>query len=136
MNWTLGLIFSISGQNVVLITKENFEPHKGLLNGIGGEIKEGETIQGCMERECKEETGMVIPADNWQHFLTLEVNGHNVECLRVFTENVWDHKTVTNEAVKLYKVAGLRSWSMVPNLNWIMQMALDKNVTNAKVTSK
>ncbi len=37
-------------------------PNKGLWNGVGGKIHEGETPEECIIREVEEETGLLIEA--------------------------------------------------------------------------
>lgn len=49
--------------NVVLIEKQCPEWQKGLLNGVGGHIEEGEMPLGAMCREFQEETGLDVR--NW-----------------------------------------------------------------------
>lgn len=55
-HYSLGFMFYKN--HVVLIKKARPEWQKGLLNGVGGHIEEGESALDCMIREFKEETGI------------------------------------------------------------------------------
>ena len=48
--------------NKVLLVKRNKEPHKGEWAIPGGSVKLGETLQRAVEREIREETGLVVIA--------------------------------------------------------------------------
>jgi NADH pyrophosphatase NudC (nudix superfamily) len=54
---TVGL-FLLDEQKNVLLTIRAQEPHKGMLDCIGGFVEEGETFEQALERETKEETGL------------------------------------------------------------------------------
>jgi len=45
-------------RHYLLLLHRAKEPHKGLLNGVGGKIKPGETPYQCICREVEEETGI------------------------------------------------------------------------------
>ena len=56
---TLGII--VRGDQILLGEKlGNPAIGKGLLNGPGGKLEEGETILECLSREVREETGLII----------------------------------------------------------------------------
>jgi ADP-ribose pyrophosphatase len=46
----------------ILLVKRNKEPHKGEWAIPGGSVKPGETLQRAVEREIREETGLVVRA--------------------------------------------------------------------------
>lgn len=70
MEYVLG--FAFQGSIVYLIEKTHPASQKGMLNGIGGKIEKGETPNVAMEREFREETGVVVPANSWVPFCVLE----------------------------------------------------------------
>ena len=45
--------------NKILLAKRNKEPHNGEWAILGGSVKLGETLQRAVEREIREETGLV-----------------------------------------------------------------------------
>lgn len=66
MNFCLGYIFNSDMSQVILIKKNRPESQKGKFNGIGGKIETDiESPRQAMERECKEETGLDIYANEW-----------------------------------------------------------------------
>ena len=69
---SLGFIFDINLENVLLVHKNSPAWQKGLVNGVGGKIEVGESPLECMVRECQEETALVIPENSWQHFATIK----------------------------------------------------------------
>jgi ADP-ribose pyrophosphatase len=46
----------------ILLVKRNKAPHKGEWAIPGGSVKPGETLQRAVEREIREETGLVVSA--------------------------------------------------------------------------
>lgn len=52
---------------VVLIWKQRPAFQKGFLNGVGGEIEQGEDAIRAMAREFEEETGVHTTDDQWIH---------------------------------------------------------------------
>jgi ADP-ribose pyrophosphatase len=48
--------------NKILLAKRNKEPHNGEWAILGGSVKLGETLQRAVEREIREETGLVVSA--------------------------------------------------------------------------
>lgn len=90
LEYVVGYLFNSTGTKVALIRKNYPEWQKGKLNGIGGKLQEVgyvpypvktwptsfilEIPVECMRREFKEEAGVDIPEENWEHFLTVEKN--------------------------------------------------------------
>ena len=64
-----------------LLINDNDEILLGYANGVyqfpGGHLREGETINECLKRELKEETGMDIDITNLNPFLKLAHNYEN-----------------------------------------------------------
>ena len=57
--------------NKILLVKRNKEPHKGEWAIPGGSVKLGETLQRAVEREIREETGLVVSAKDPIHVFDL-----------------------------------------------------------------
>jgi ADP-ribose pyrophosphatase len=55
----------------ILLVKRHQEPHKGEWAIPGGSVKLGETLQGAVEREVREETGLVVNAKDPMHVFDL-----------------------------------------------------------------
>jgi len=51
----------------ILLVKRNKEPHKDEWAIPGGSVNPGETLQQAVEREIREETGLVVRAKNPMH---------------------------------------------------------------------
>lgn len=58
-NFVVILLFSRNYDKILLV-KRNKEPFKDCWNGIGGKIKDGETLVEAAIRECMEETHIVL----------------------------------------------------------------------------
>lgn len=74
MLFTLGIIFSPNLEHVYLIRRDNPDSQKGKLNGVGGKVEPGESLDACMAREAVEESGY---SGLWTHFAIKE--GHTRE---------------------------------------------------------
>ena len=53
------LCFLTSGDRILMLRRRN-EPNRGLWNGVGGRIEEGETPYAACLREVREETGLQL----------------------------------------------------------------------------
>lgn len=135
--WVCGFLFSPTHHelNVALIAKlRGPEFLVGKLNGIGGKIEPGETAFDAMVREFNEEAGVVIPT--WRHFCTLNVRS----CGRVFMYEATATPTqaravhsVEEEQITWIDVRKMPYYNIVPNLRWLVPMALDKDNVIATV---
>ena len=66
LKFSMGFICSPDGERVLLLLKNKPDQLKGQWMGVGGKLDPGEDALTAMVRECKEETGLEIPAQNWQ----------------------------------------------------------------------
>lgn len=131
--YSLGFLFSPDCRRVALINKTKPKWQKGLLNGIGGK-RENETMLECMQREFEEETGFKFT--NWEHFLDMGNDSFLVSCYRGFSDKLHELKSTTDEIIEIHGVAlmvAVGYKDMIPNLRWILPLALDKEVEFSKV---
>lgn len=111
------------GDHVVLIEKLKPSWQCGLLNGVGGLVELGESGLQAMQREYLEETGEVIYA--WQLFATLDFSEAHVDFYRHAGD--WatsTARTTTAEKVIHVHLEDLDSFELVPNLKWLIPLAL------------
>jgi 8-oxo-dGTP diphosphatase len=126
--YVVGFLFDGAG-SVALIKKSKPAWQRGLLNGLGGHIEDGESPATAMSREFLEEGGVEIVPERWRYFALLK--GHDKEgpvevwcftCTR--TANL---KQMTDEPVSWYNAFICFDPSVVPSLHWLVPMAMDPN---------
>jgi 8-oxo-dGTP diphosphatase len=116
--------FLHDGKRVVLIEKNKPEWQAGKLNGVGGKIEVNEYMHEAMVREFKEETGLALPG--WHFFLRIRSGEHNIFCFRkkVHRNVLRRAKTMEDEKIVIRKVKKLKKSEMIPNLSWIIPLAM------------
>jgi 8-oxo-dGTP diphosphatase len=130
--------FAYCGDLVVLIKKQRPEWQRGRLNGVGGKVEPGENPHAAMVREFREETGLDVP--EWTKkatFTGTEPEGGAPYIVHVFSAfvgygRITNVATVTDEAVLLYNARKLPGIVM-PNLRWMVPLALDPGVDLATI---
>lgn len=130
MRYTCGFVFDGHGSWVWLIRKSKPKWQAGMLNGIGGKIEDGETAIQAMRREFGEETGADI--ERWQEFLMLSGPDYVVSFFRCFhndSSGPFDQlaRATTEESPVMVNAWNLPS-NVIPNLRWIVPMALDRSI--------
>lgn len=126
--YVLGFLFNKPASHVVLIQKEKPDWQKGLLNGVGGKIENGETVEAAMVREFEEETGVQVEGHEWRHFCLLSGNDWVVHCYTAQNTAAFvAAKTMTGELVYQEAIDGLQRKRCISNLKWLIEMALDEN---------
>jgi 8-oxo-dGTP pyrophosphatase MutT (NUDIX family) len=119
--YVLGFAFTYDFNNVVLIKKSKPEWQAGLLNGIGGKVEPSDGFHNrAMAREYREETGVITLHDQWKWFAQMSGKDFAVYCYYI----------VNDSAVRLVRsaeseVVGVYSTDIVPNLSWLIPMAID-----------
>jgi len=130
MEYVAGFMFSFDKKKVALILKNRPQWQKGRKNGIGGHVESGETPDEAMVREFEEETGVRhVP---WNQFCTLVGPWGFVYFYRA-TGTLGRLKTMTDESICICKARYLHGSNVVPNLNWLIPMALSKDVWSSTV---
>lgn len=118
--YVVGFLFrqALGVTEVALIEKQKPAWQAGLLNGIGGKIEVGESPIVAMRREFKEEAGAEIK--EWKHFVTL-----NQPYVAFFTSRTPAKiETMETEKIDWYAVDDIPFLETVPNLRWLIPLAL------------
>lgn len=123
MKWIVGFLFSDNLRRVVLIEKQRPEWQKGRLNGVGGKIEPGETPEEAVRREFREETGADI--DGWRRFCDLHFEAGTVYFFMAVHDA--DIKSMTDERVDWYETRKIPELPTLPNLCWLIPLAIDKD---------
>lgn len=125
--YVCGFLFNPERTHVALIRKTKPEWQAGKLNGIGGKVEHGETLWRAVQREFQEETGAVV--DTWDYpFAELAPrwdNGTKIFFFRAFGNPLL--RSPTEEAVDWYPLADLPALDVIPNLRWLIPLALDRS---------
>lgn len=126
MNYVVGFMFSEDMRMVALIRKSKPAWQRGLLNGIGGKIEEGETPEFAMMREFCEETGATTHPGDWRHYCRMKGPDWCVEffCSKGPLEVL---RSMEEEPIefRLIRSIPLRPFGMVENLAWLIAAAID-----------
>lgn len=128
-------------RRVLLVRKTHPRWQSNLLNGIGGELENGEHPAACVQREFREETGF----DNkfWDYFCLERGPGYEVYFYRqIFSERTLFVDLKFKDRNENDRGESLE-WHAVPikepcigNLNWLIPMAQDpRRFTNVVETS-
>lgn len=126
--YCLGFAFSEDGSHVALIRKARPAWQAGKLNGIGGHVERREHPQTAMAREFKEETGYDTWSIDWDAFAKMKLPDAEVYCYRTFRVDLTSLETKTDEEVVVTTVEVVRSTLCIPNLSWLVPLALDREV--------
>ncbi len=121
------LPFNEGRTHIVLVEKTHPKWQAGKWNGPGGHIEPGEEILEAAVRECAEEVGLETNINSWDHFLTL-FNCNNeweVHFISAFID-IEVAKTLTDERAVITPVRSLWFKPIIPNLRWIIPLALDE----------
>ena len=123
-----GFLFSENRKKVVMICKRRPPWQFGRLNGVGGHVEAGETPETAMYREFREETGALLAPGDWKSFCVISGRDFRVECFKAFRDRIIE--SMTDERVLWLPVSDLLSRKdVIPNVRWLLLLALDKDVT-------
>lgn len=129
--YVLGFLFDDTRRTVALIRKKRPEWQSGLLNGIGGKMEGGEAAAQAMAREFHEETGVYISQFRWRQFACMAGDDWRVFCFVAFGGYVL--QSPTDEQVETISVAELSAQNCIPNLAWLIPLALDFDKPTADI---
>lgn len=135
--WVCGFLFTHTHHeiNVALIEKRHGPSVVvGRLTGIGGKIKYGETPHAAMVREFREEAGLLVP--EWRGFCDLRMRSFGL--VHMYTAYVTSAQArevsmQEDEPIRWLDVAKLPYYNVVPNLRWLVPLALDQDKVFAMV---
>ena len=137
--YVCGFMFDYEKQNVVLILKNHPEWQKGKLNGLGGKVKEGESLEQAMAREFMEEAEVTTAPEKWEIFHEIETPEATIYFFKMQAHGIWQVGSPTSEQVKVYPIMSILSYPLpdtdlviehnqpapIPNLRWLIGMCLD-----------
>lgn len=134
LKYTVGFLFDEKAKRIVLIKKNKPYWQKGLYNGVGGKIEPNESPEQCIIREFKEETGVLIK--DWREFAFIyREDNFEVYFFIAFDSKLWKCRSITSEKLVILDVKHLHFFyhRMIPNLKWIIPLALDKEVDYTEI---
>jgi 8-oxo-dGTP diphosphatase len=132
--YTVGFIFTPGFEQVLLVHKNRPEWQKGLLNGVGGKIEEGEESVDCMVREVREETKLETQAKDWHFYAKIQNAERFVDFYAcIYSGNITDAQTTTDEPVAWFPVSALPE-NVIFNLRWLIPLAID-SVRSGKIVA-
>jgi 8-oxo-dGTP diphosphatase len=121
-HWVVGFLFR-NRSDVALVTKNRPEWQEGRLNGVGGKIEGAETSVEAMRREFQEEAGAAV--SDWREFALLKEKPGDVKFLVAHGD--YTLESLTDEPVAWYKIDDLPTLPTMPDLKWLIPLALDEN---------
>lgn len=124
MNYVVGLAFNENFSEIILIHK-NKGPKSviGNWNGPGGKVEEKESFFDAMQREFKEETGLLI--EDWILFCVITSYNHDLTIKFYYSNSDITHaKTMESETVYKFNVNDLPS-NVMHNLKWLIPLCND-----------
>lgn len=125
MDFVAGFLFSDDREWVALVEKITPEWQRGYLNGIGGKIEPtDDSPAAAMVREFEEETGVEISA--WDLFCEIKRRGDLTSFFRSFAQGPIEGISGREaEEIGAYPVSELAELNTLPNLRWLIPLALD-----------
>jgi 8-oxo-dGTP diphosphatase len=122
-----GFCFDPTERWVALIRKTRPDWQVGFLNGIGGKLEYGEIPTDAMVREFREEAGALV--SEWDLFCVHHDRANDFEVYYFRAKgDLSQCKTTTDEEICVVRVEDVPTLKVVPNLQWLIPMALDKSV--------
>ena len=125
-HYVVGFLFD--GPFVLLLRKTHPEWQAGRLNGVGGHIEDDESADEAMEREFLEEAGIRIK--KWKHFASLSCP-EKYMChffMSNYRKQYGEPRSKTEEKIEWVCLDDLMDAEVVPNLRWLVPLALDSEV--------
>lgn len=126
--WVCGFLFH-SKSVALLLKRHGPAVVVGHWNGIGGKIEDSESAVQAMAREFNEEAGLLVPPNDWRCFCELEVASYGTVWMMTARLNPRAMRPAleqrTDEPVMWTHVRKLGLYPVVPNLHWLIPLALD-----------
>ena len=130
----VGFLFRNDFKEVALIQKQKPDWQKGKLNGIGGKIEPGEKPIQAMRREFKEEAGAEIK--KWENFCNLNSSDGSWYVYFFCSSESATITSMESEKVDWYSVKKIPDLPTIPNLKWIIPLAIDNDAIFATAQEK
>lgn len=144
--YVCGFLFSEDRKEIALIVKKKPKWQEGKVNGIRGKMEEKDTLKSinhrgvtnctpityAMSREFKEETGVDIHPYEWHHYATINGSDYTCNFLRAFGDP-WECQTMEEEEIIVINVEALDMYDHIPNLRYLIPMALDKSIHHVTI---
>lgn len=144
VTYVVGFMFAVDhhgvAHHVALLRKARPDWQAGKLNGVGGEVEPGETIDDAMRREGFEETGLAL--DVWNRFMRLSVPGEaEVHFYRAALPMEYlvalDGHCREGESIEVWPLlAALERRDLLQNLRWILRIGADASILFADVEER
>jgi 8-oxo-dGTP diphosphatase len=139
--YVLGFLFDPEKSTVLLIEKKRPAWQSGRLNGIGGKVEPGELPLTAMVREFEEETGVILT--RWTQFAVMRGNDsavgspedYLIHCYKAFSYSIGATKTATDEEVFCIRLDNFLNCPIMPNLAWLIPLALDGDTRADVITA-
>jgi len=122
--YVLGFPFSENTRQVLLIHKLKPEWQKGLLNGIGGHIERNELPSEAMIRECREETGLVLPWEAKGITKGTNNDGSSFECYIFvsYDDSMFEYSQIEDEPLIVILSREIRQYDTIRNVQYLIPM--------------
>jgi 8-oxo-dGTP pyrophosphatase MutT (NUDIX family) len=130
-SYVCGFAFDEKYENVLLIKKNRPLWQKNKKNGIGGHIEIDEETRDAMVREFEEETGIKTTVWMWKPLIRLSDEAQDWEVFFYYSKiDISKFKSMTDEEVEKVPVNDLYVHDVIPNLLWLIPMAIDSSLKN------
>jgi len=127
-HYVAGFLFNKNLDRVALILKLKPDWQKGKWNAIGGKFEHSDkSLLASMVREFEEETGLHV--EDWTRFCSLSgfdkgEDSWTVHFFYASDDSVEDVRIVEEELPSVFDVDELHEIGTLPNLSWLIPMAL------------
>lgn len=123
--YTLGLVFTHTFRELLLITRGEHAFHTNKSNGLGGKIIIGESPVECIVREVKEESGIETKESQWKFMGVINGITWKVWVFSTSVEKKVDFPTISEGTLRWHPSDALPE-NRVTNLTWIIPFVLEK----------
>jgi 8-oxo-dGTP diphosphatase len=125
--FVVGFAFSKTSNKYLLVEKLRPKWQEGCLNGIGGKIEPGELPMDAMDRECLEETGLILSPWTPRGVMKSTNNDSNeFKCYIYYVETdlIFGFKQLEDEKLGLYTMETALSKPHVANLEYLLPFGM------------
>lgn len=120
--YVVGFLFDTKKTVVLLVEKKRPEWQKGLLNGVGGSIEEGETPEQTMHREAREEVGLTPGWIQKGVMKGINNDGSEFECylFYAYDDMIFSCTQGEDEVPDVYLIESLDGYKTIENLKYLI----------------